>query len=53
MGLVIKSYEPTFWNKLYFPALIKGLMVTLGYLFKRKITIQYPNEQYIPLDGYR
>ena len=53
MGLVIKSYEPTFWDKLYFPALIKGLMVTLRYFFKRKITIQYPDEKYIPPDGYR
>ena len=53
MGLVIKSYEPTFWDKLYFPALIKGLMVTLRYFFKRKITIQYPDEKHIPPDGYR
>ena len=44
MGLVIKSYEPTFWDKLYFPALIKGLMVTLRYFFNRKITILYPDE---------
>tara|TARA_Y100001949_G_C15720656_1_gene215001 strand:+ start:185 stop:433 length:249 start_codon:yes stop_codon:yes gene_type:complete len=53
MGIVIKSYEPTFWDKLYFPALIKGLMVTLRYFFKRKVTIQYPDEKYIPPDGYR
>ena len=53
MGIVTKSYEPTFWDKLYFPALIKGLMVTLRYFFKRKITIQYPEEKYVPPDGYR
>ena len=53
MAIVTKSYEPTFWDKLYFPALFKGLMVTLRYFFKRKVTIQYPEEKYIPPDGYR
>ncbi|GIT74882.1 MAG: hypothetical protein Ct9H300mP29_8760 [Candidatus Neomarinimicrobiota bacterium] len=53
MGIVTKSYEPTFWDKLYFPALVKGLMVTIRYFFKRKVTIQYPDQKHIPPDGYR
>ena len=53
MAIITKSYEPTFWDRLYFPALIKGLMVTLRYFFKRKVTIQYPDEKYVPPDGYR
>jgi len=53
MGTIIKSYEPTFWDKLYFPALTRGLLVTLKHFFRKKITIQYPDEKYIPPEGYR
>ncbi|GIT74744.1 MAG: hypothetical protein Ct9H300mP29_7380 [Candidatus Neomarinimicrobiota bacterium] len=53
MGIVTKSYEPTFWDKLYFPALVKGLRVYAPVFFKRKVTIQYPDEKHIPPDGYR
>jgi NADH-quinone oxidoreductase subunit I len=53
MATVIKSYEPSFWDKLYLPALAKGLAVTLRHFFKRKITIQYPDEKHVPPEGYR
>ena len=32
----------TFWDRLYFPSLVKGLAVTLRHLFRRKITESYP-----------
>ena len=53
MATIIKSYEPTFWDKLYIPALVKGLMVTIKHFFRRKVTIQYPDEYHIPPEGYR
>ena len=53
MATIVKSYEPTFWDKLYLPALAKGLMVTLKHFFRKKVTIQYPEEKYVPPDGYR
>lgn len=53
MGTIIKSYEPNFLDKLYFPALFKGLIVTLRHMFKRKITVQYPEEKHVPPEGYR
>ncbi len=34
--------EMTFLEKLYLPAIIKGMSITLKHLFKKKITIQYP-----------
>jgi len=51
MATIIKSYEPTFWDKLYIPALVKGLMVTIKHFFRRKVTIQYPDEYHIPRKG--
>ena len=53
VATIIKSYEPTFWDKLYIPALLRGLLITFKHLFRKKVTIQYPDEKLIPPDGYR
>ena len=53
MATIIKSYEPTFWDKLYIPALLRGLLITFKHLLRKKVTIQYPDEKLIPPDGYR
>ena len=53
MATIIKSYEPTFWDKLYIPALVQGLLVTFKHLLRKKVTIQYPEEKLIPTEGYR
>jgi len=53
MATIIKSYEPTFWDKLYIPALVQGLLVTFKHLLRKKVTIQYPEEKLIPPEGYR
>jgi len=53
MATIIKSYEPTFWDKLYIPALLRGLLITFKHLFRKKVTIQYPEEKLIPPEGYR
>ena len=53
MATIIKSYEPTFWDKLYLPALIRGLFITFKHLFRKKVTIQYPEEKLPPPEGYR
>jgi NADH-quinone oxidoreductase subunit I len=31
-------------EKLYFPAILKGMAITISHLFKRKVTIKYPEE---------
>ena len=53
MGTIVKSYEPTFVDKLYLPAMVRGLIVTLRHFFRRKVTIQYPDQKHIPPEGYR
>ena len=33
------------WEKLYLPAVLKGMLITLSHLFKKKATIKYPEEK--------
>lgn len=35
----------TLLEKLYLPAILQGMRITLGHLFKRKVTVKYPNEE--------
>lgn len=35
----------TLGEKIYIPAVLKGLKITLGHLFKKKVTIQYPEQK--------
>src|ERR1700720_2249214 len=34
----------TFWEKLYIPAIAKGMAITFGHIFKKKPTINYPEQ---------
>jgi NADH-quinone oxidoreductase subunit I len=42
---LVSNKEMSFSEKIYFPALLKGLWITLTHLFKRKATIKYPEEK--------
>ena len=33
------------WEKLYLPAVLKGMFITLSHLFRKKVTIQYPEQK--------
>jgi len=35
----------TFMEKIYLPAILKGMSITISHLFKRKATIQYPEQK--------
>jgi NADH-quinone oxidoreductase subunit I len=35
----------TFGEKIYLPAILKGLSITVGHIFKKKATVQYPEEK--------
>jgi NADH-quinone oxidoreductase subunit I len=34
----------TFMESIYLPGLLSGLVITLGHIFKKKVTINYPKE---------
>ena len=33
------------WEKLYLPAVLKGMFITISHLFKKKVTINYPEKK--------
>lgn len=39
---VVSDKKMTFLEKIYLPAILKGMWITLGHLFRRKTTIRYP-----------
>jgi NADH-quinone oxidoreductase subunit I len=43
-SVVAVNKEQSTAEKLYFPAILKGMSITLSHLFKRKATIKYPEE---------
>ncbi len=40
----VSNKEMTFSEKLYLPAIAKGMLITLSHAFKRKATIDYPKK---------
>jgi NADH-quinone oxidoreductase subunit I len=40
----VAKKELTLSERLYFPAIIKGMIITLSHLFKRKATVKYPDQ---------
>src|SRR3954447_21038689 len=51
--MIVKRDKLTFWERLYLPAIINGLKVTARHFFKRKVTMQYPEEKWVVPEGYR
>lgn len=49
----MRTYDPRFWDRFYVPAVLKGLLLTLGRMFRRRDTILYPEKKYVPAEGYR
>ena len=40
-------------EKLFIPEIIRGLMLTMRHLFKKKLTMQYPEQRWALPSGYR
>lgn len=40
--VVVSNKEQSFAEKIYFPAIVKGMAITFGHLFKKRPTIMYP-----------
>ena len=49
----VKRVRPSFWTGLYLPSIFGGLLVTLRHMFRKKDTIQYPEEQHVFGERYR
>lgn len=42
---IASNKEMTFWERIYLVAIVKGMWVTIRHFFKKKNTIQYPEQQ--------
>jgi NADH-quinone oxidoreductase subunit I len=39
---VVSNKQMSFWEKIYLPAILHGMWITIGHLFTKKATIRYP-----------
>ncbi len=36
----------TWWDRLYFPAIARGLLITLSHIFRKKVTLAFPESRW-------
>lgn len=51
--MIVKRPKLNILDRLYIPALIGGLKVTIRHFFSKKVTLQYPEEKHVVPPGYR
>jgi len=51
--VIVQRTELKWWERLYIPAVLNGFRVTLRHFFRRKVTMQYPEEKWVVPAGYR
>lgn len=42
---VVVNKDMTFWERMYLPAILGGIMITVKHLFKRSATVRYPEQK--------
>ena len=50
---IVSNKKMNFWERIYLPAILGGLRITFGHLFRKKTTVQYPEVQREFSDIYR
>lgn len=51
--MIIERKPLTLWERLYLPAVIGGFWVTIRHFFRKKVTMEYPEERWKVPPGYR
>jgi NADH-quinone oxidoreductase subunit I len=49
----VKRTKPSVWERLYIPAILGGMGVTFRHMFRRKDTVQYPEQTHAFGERYR
>jgi NADH-quinone oxidoreductase subunit I len=49
----IRTKDLTFLQRLYFPEILKGMIVTIAQMFKPSVTYRYPEERFEPASSFR
>jgi len=45
MAIQVKRRELNFWERIYLPEVARGLALTFRHLFRKKVTLQYPEQR--------
>lgn len=53
MAVKKRKKDLTFLEKIYIPEIVKGLLLTLKQMFRPRVTMQYPEEKFVPSESYR
>lgn len=51
--MIVQRPKLSLWERLYLPSLLGGFKVTLRHFFRRKVTMEYPEERWVVPEGYR
>ena len=51
--MLVKRKPLSLWERLYLPAILGGLKVTWRHFWKKKVTMQYPEEKWVVPPNYR
>lgn len=51
--MIVKRSKLTLAERLYLPAIVDGFKVTLRHFFKKKVTMQYPEQKWTVPENYR
>ena len=51
--MIVNRKPLSFWERLYLPAILGGLKVTWRHFWKKKVTMQYPEEKWVVPPNYR
>ena len=51
--MIVKRKELSFWERMYLPAILGGFAVTIRHFFRKKVTMQYPEEKWVVPEVYR
>ncbi len=41
---VVERKSMTFWEKMYIPVIARGMSITFGHMFKKRPTVNYPEQ---------
>ncbi len=51
--MIVNRKKLSLWERLYLPAVFGGFAVTIRHFFKKKVTMQYPEQKWVVPPGYR
>lgn len=51
--MIVDRKPLSWWERLYVPSILAGFRVTLRHFFRKKVTMQYPEERWVVPPGYR